>query len=144
MAVPIRTTVAALCAGLMATLFTTVPAQAGQREHVWAVSEAAHAPRARISLDDTTGKLSLSVSRDGRTVLEPSPVGIVTEQADLSQGLRFLHRKDRQVNERYRTTSGKRLDRKVRMQETRLSFAGADGARVVLVVRAAADGVAYR
>ncbi|MFH9551710.1 glycoside hydrolase family 97 catalytic domain-containing protein [Streptomyces sp. NPDC017435] len=148
MAVPIRTAVATLCAGLVATLLTTVPARAGQdtvsRDHVWAVSAAPHAPRARIALDDTTGSLSLAVSRDGRTVVEPSPVGIVTEQADFSKDLRFLRRKDRLVDERYRTKSGKRLDRRVRMNETRLSFATAAGARLDLVVRASADGVAYR
>lgn len=148
MAVPIRTAVATLCAGLVATLLTTVPARAGQdtvsRDHVWAVSAAPHAPRARIALDDTTGSLSLAVSRDGRTVVEPSPVGIVTEQADFSKDLRFLRRKDRLVDERYRTKSGKRLDRRVRMNETRLSFATTAGARLDLVVRASADGVAYR
>ncbi|MFI6253157.1 glycoside hydrolase family 97 catalytic domain-containing protein [Streptomyces sp. NPDC051016] len=146
MAVPLgRTVVAALCAGLAAAFLTTAPARAGQpQSHDWTVSEAAHAPRARISLDDTTGTLSLSVTRDGATVIEPSPLGIVTEQADLSQGLRFLHRKDRTVDERYRAKSGKRLDRRVHMDETRLSFATAAGSRLDLVVRASADGIAYR
>ncbi|KUN85633.1 glycoside hydrolase family 97 protein [Streptomyces griseoruber] len=145
MAVPIRTAVAGLCAGLLAALLTNAPAQAGQREEgAWTVSSAAHAPHARISLDDTTGTLSLSVTRAGRTVLEPSPLGIVTEQADLSQGLRFLHARNRTVDERYRAVSGKRLDRRAHMRETRLSFATAAGARLDLVVRAAADGVAYR
>ncbi|WP_217553494.1 glycoside hydrolase family 97 protein [Streptomyces sp. GbtcB6] len=150
MAVPLtRTVAAALCAGLAATLLATAsaPALAEQQRrppYTWTVSEAAHAPRARIALDDTTGTLSLTVSRDGRTVIEPSPVGIVTQQADLSQGLRFLHRKDRTVEERYRAKSGKRLDRRVRMNETRLSFATAAGARLDLVVRASADGIAYR
>jgi alpha-glucosidase len=152
MAVPIRTAVAALCAGLMATLFTTVPARAdqdaGSAGRVWAVSgperAAARSPRAQVSLDATAGTLSLSVSRGGRTVIEPSPVGIVTEQADLSQGLRFLHRKDRLIDERYRTKSGKRLERRALMNETRLSFTTSSGARLDLVVRAAADGVAYR
>ncbi|MFD8388069.1 glycoside hydrolase family 97 catalytic domain-containing protein [Streptomyces sp. NPDC059680] len=147
MAVPLtraRSVVAALCAGLAATLLATVPARAEQHERTWAVSEATHAPRARISLDDTTGTLSLSVSREGRTVVEPSPLGIVTEQADLSQGLRFVRRKDRTIEERYRTKSGKRLDRRVQMHETRLSFASGAGARLDLVVRASADGVAYR
>lgn len=145
MAVPIRTAAAALCAGLVATLLTTVPARADQREHTWTVSgPAAHAPHARIALDDSTGTVSLSVTRDRRTVIEPSPVGIVTEQADLSKDLRFLHRKDRLVDERYRTRSGKRLDRRALMNETRLSFATAAGARLDLVVRASADGVAYR
>src|SRR3954462_5743182 len=99
MAVPIRTAVATLCAGLVATLLTTVPARAeqdlGSRDHVWAVSAEPRAPRAQISLDDTTGTLSLAVSRDGRAVIEPWAVAIVTEQADLSRDLRFLHRKDR-------------------------------------------------
>ncbi|GAA2589489.1 glycoside hydrolase family 97 protein [Streptomyces roseoviolaceus] len=144
MAVPIRTAVAALCAGLAATLLTTVPARAEKQEHTWAVSASAHAPRARISLDDGTGTLSLSVTRSGRTVIEPSPVGILTEQADLSQDLRFLRQKNRTVDERYRTKSGKRLDRRVRMNETRLSFVTPTGARLDLVVRASADGVAYR
>ncbi|WP_433454974.1 glycoside hydrolase family 97 catalytic domain-containing protein [Streptomyces sp. CA-142005] len=147
MAVPptrARTVVAALCAGLAATLLATVPARAEQHEHVWAVSEAAHAPRARISLDDTTGTLTLSVSREGRTVIEPSPLGIVTEQADLSQGLHFVRRNDRTIEERYRAKSGKRLDRRVHLHESRLSFASAAGARLDLVVRASADGVAYR
>ncbi|MCX5329160.1 glycoside hydrolase family 97 protein [Streptomyces sp. NBC_00140] len=148
MAVPIRTAAAALCAGLVATLLTTVPARAEQREHTWTVSgpgrAATHAPHARVSLDDTTGTISLSVTRDRRTVIEPSPIGIVTEQADLSKDLSFLHRKDRLVDERYRTKSGKRLERRALMNETRLSFATPTGARLDLVVRASADGVAYR
>ncbi|MCX5358573.1 glycoside hydrolase family 97 protein [Streptomyces sp. NBC_00124] len=148
MAVPIRTAAAALCAGLVATLLTTVPARAEQREHTWTVSgpgrAATHAPHARVSLDDTTGTVSLSVTRDRRTVIEPSPIGIVTEQADLSKDLSFLHRKDRLVDERYRTKSGKRLERRAVMNETRLSFATPTGARLDLVVRASADGVAYR
>ncbi|MFD5128530.1 glycoside hydrolase family 97 protein [Streptomyces olindensis] len=145
MAVPIRTAVAGLCAGLVAALLMTGPARAEHRdERAWTVSAAAQAPRARISLDDDTGRLSLSVTRDGRTVIEPSPVGIVTERADLSRDLRFLHRRSRTVDERYRTTSGKRLDRRVRMNETRLAFATPAGARLDLVVRASADGVAYR
>ncbi|MEU9915932.1 glycoside hydrolase family 97 catalytic domain-containing protein [Streptomyces sp. NPDC051001] len=148
MAVPIRTAAAALCAGLMATLLMAVPARADQREHTWTVSgharDATHAPRARIALDDTTGTVSLSVTRDRRTVLEPSPVGIVTERADLTKDLTFLYRKDRLVDERYRTRSGKRLERRALMNETRLSFATPTGARLDLVVRASADGVAYR
>ncbi|MFF7946036.1 glycoside hydrolase family 97 protein [Streptomyces griseorubiginosus] len=144
MSVPIRTAVAALCASLAAALLGTAPVQAEQHDQAWSLSAGAHAPRAEVGLDDTTGRLTLAVSRDGRTVIESSPVGLVTEQADLSKDLRFLHRKSRKIEERYRTKSGKRLDRRVRMNEMRLSFAGASGARLDLVVRASADGIAYR
>ncbi|MEB8339539.1 glycoside hydrolase family 97 protein [Streptomyces endophyticus] len=148
MAVPLRPLVAALCVGLVATLFTTAPtnarAEAPSDAEAWTVSAAPGAPRARIALDEDTGAVSLAVTRGGRTVIEPSPVGIVTESADLSTSLRSLGRTDRQIDERYRTKSGKRLERRVRMQETRLSFGTAAGDRFDLVVRASADGIAYR
>ncbi|HEU4424378.1 MAG TPA: glycoside hydrolase family 97 N-terminal domain-containing protein, partial [Pilimelia sp.] len=90
------------------------------------------------------GTVSLAVTRGGRTVLEPSPVGIVTEQVDLSTGLRPVGRSSRRVVERYVTTVGKRLARRTVMTETRFAFSGAGNARVDLVVRVSRDGVAYR
>ncbi|MGW0209941.1 hypothetical protein ACWDZ8_30550 [Streptomyces sp. NPDC003233] len=66
----------------------------------------------------------LTRARSG-AVIEASSLGIVTERADLSRGLHFAQRKGRTVEERYRTTSGKRLDRRVRIREIRLSFASA-------------------
>jgi alpha-glucosidase len=101
-------------------------------------------PRAELSYDIDAGSVTLSVTRNGRTVLEPSPVGIVTERADLSSGLTFLGRTDHDVVESYSTTLGKRLDRDVDMTESRFAFEGANGARFDLVVRASHDGVAYR
>jgi alpha-glucosidase len=101
-------------------------------------------PAAEVRHDAATGTVTLAVTRRGRTVVEPSPVGIVTEQADLSSGLRLLGRSSRQVVERYTTTVGKRLVRNTVMTEARFAFAGASGARVDLVVRASRAGVAYR
>jgi len=95
-----------------------------------------------VALED--GALSLSVRDDGRTVLEPAPVGVVTAEADLSSGLRPLDYTTRPVMESYVTTTGKHLKRRSLMQEARFAFAGADGRRMDLVVRVAADGVAYR
>jgi len=71
-------------------------------------------------------------------------LGIVTEQADLSSGLRPLGRTDRWVVEHYTTTVGKRTRRTAVMREARFAFAGTGGARVDLVVRASRDGIAYR
>jgi alpha-glucosidase len=129
----------AVAVALLAGVLTAPPAAAEGRE--WTVG--AHGgPAAHVRVDD--GAVTIAVTRGGDTVLPPSPVGIRTEQADLTTGLRYLGRRDRQVREHYTTTVGKEQRRRVAMTETRFVFAGADGGRMVLVVRAAQDGVAYR
>ncbi|GDY59471.1 hypothetical protein SVIO_100940 [Streptomyces violaceusniger] len=133
-----------LCGVLAMTLFITGPAQA--KDSAWTVRGPSprSGPLAQLRLDGASGALTLQVSRGGRTVVEPSPVGIVTERADLSHGLRYLGRHDRTVVERYRSTAGKERSRTARMTETRFRFRGDGNARLDLVVRVSDDGVAYR
>lgn len=112
----------------------------------WTVSQpgsSGQALTATVALN-TSGELSFGVRRGSTTVLEPAPVGLVTSQADLSKGLRPTGRSDKLVEETYRATTGKRLDRSTKMNETRLSFTGANDTRIDLVVRVSDDGVAYR
>ncbi len=125
---------------LTVALVPATPAVAGPAPS-WRVS--AGGPVATIQRNPT-GTLTLAISRGGRTVVEPSPLGIVTERVDLSTGLTFQRRTDRWVVERYRTTVGKRLDRRAAFRESTLRFTGAGGARLDLVVRASRDGIAYR
>jgi len=121
------------------------PAGAGRdRAPDWSVTGPHGGPTATVHYDATAGTVALAVSRAGQPVLEPGPVGIVTEQADLTTGLRFLRRTDHWVFEHYTTTVGKRTHRFSAMREARFAFAGAGGARVDLVVRASRDGIAYR
>ncbi|MEU7743518.1 glycoside hydrolase family 97 catalytic domain-containing protein [Nonomuraea sp. NPDC049158] len=139
-ATPIR-----LCAALLLCLclLPALPASAASATS-WKVSAFPGGPAAELSLDPQAGTLTFAATRRGVRVLEPSPVGIVTERADLSQGLRLLHRRDRLVTEHYTTTVGKRLKRSALMREATFAFANAAGDRLDLVVRVARDGVAYR
>ncbi|WP_394621062.1 glycoside hydrolase family 97 catalytic domain-containing protein [Lentzea sp. JNUCC 0626] len=98
-------------------------------------------PRAVVRVEG--GAVSLAVTHRGKTVVEPSPVGITTERADFTTGLTLTGQSRRAIFERYRTTSGKRRDRVVRAAETTYRFAAAGG-RLDLVVRESSDGVAYR
>jgi alpha-glucosidase len=126
-------------------LASTTPAQA--EDVTWTVTAPGNrpdAPRAELLYDADAGSVTLSVSRNGQTVLEPSPLGILTEQTDLTSRLEYLGRTDREVVEKYSTTVGKRRDRDVEMTESRFAFEGAGGARLDLVVRASHDGIAYR
>src|SRR5919108_4792856 len=104
-----------IAAAACAAAALAAPAAAGAS--TWVVTgpqpSAERGPQAVVRLDDAAGTLSLEVTRGGATVLEPSPLGIVTERSDLSTGLRFLERSDRRVAEHYTTTVGKQLERQV-------------------------------
>jgi alpha-glucosidase len=127
-------TTVALAAGGMPAPATAAPPGA------WTVTQ--RDVSAQVSLVD--GTLRLGVTRHGRTVLAPAPVGLRTAGADLSAGLEVIGQHRRTVVERYDMTTGKRHHRESRMSELRLALRNTDGARLDLLVRAAADGVAYR
>jgi hypothetical protein len=131
-----------LVAAVVSGLLSGATAQAADTPD-WSVSGFDHGgPTAHVRLDQ--GALTLSVTRGGRTVLEPGSLGIVTEQVDLSKDLRLVRRSSRPVVEHYKTEVGKRTRRTALMREERFSFQGTGGARLDLLVRASRDGVAYR
>lgn len=141
-----RTVVLTLCSALLATAAAMPPAHADPTApgRSWEVAGPPGSPTAVVALDPADGRPTLAVRRGDRTVLEPSPVGLVTERADFSKELSFAGRTDRTVAGSYTSTSGKSERRVVRMAESRFRFRTADGARVDLVTRVARDGVAYR
>jgi len=98
-------------------------------------------PRAVVEV--AGGAVTLAVMHQGRTVVRPSPVGIMTERADLSSGLSLTGKSRRAIFEHYRTTSGKKRDRVVRATETTYRFTSSAG-ELGFVVRESPDGVAYR
>ncbi|WP_045310207.1 glycoside hydrolase family 97 catalytic domain-containing protein [Lentzea aerocolonigenes] len=131
--IPVRWRAAgALFVTLAASVETPVAAAEPAATGVW--------PKAVVQLSD--GVPTLSVTRGGTTVLEPSPLGVVTERADLSGGLKLVGHSERRVFAHYTASSGKQRQRNVSHKEERYTFSGA--ARLDLVVRTAADGVAYR
>ncbi|MFG3690659.1 glycoside hydrolase family 97 catalytic domain-containing protein [Micromonospora sp. NPDC047740] len=134
----------ALVAALLAGTLAATPARAETARWTVTATFAPDGPTAQVTHDTEAGTISLAVSRGGRTVLPPSPLGIRTEDADLTGGLRFLGRSDRTDVERYTTTVGKEAQRLAIFREARFRFAGAGDARLDLVVRVADDGVAYR
>ncbi|MFC5257999.1 glycoside hydrolase family 97 N-terminal domain-containing protein [Streptomyces cinereospinus] len=139
---------AALAAARAAGLPAVAPRALGGDSVTWTV--AAYGPAAQadlaaeVTLDDETGALSLSVQNGGATVLEPSPLGIVADEADLTSGLRLLERTDATVSESCTAVAGKQRERTVSTEESRFSFEGANGVRRDLVLRVCDDGVAYR
>jgi alpha-glucosidase len=141
-----RPLVLTLCSALLATAVAAPSALADPTDQgrSWKVAGPPGSPTAVVALDPTDGHPTLAVRRGDRTVLEPSPVGLVTERADFSKDLTFTGRTDRTVAGSYTSTTGKSERRVVRMTESRFRFRTASGARVDLLTRVARDGVAYR
>ncbi|MEW2119466.1 glycoside hydrolase family 97 catalytic domain-containing protein [Streptomyces sp. NPDC005474] len=138
-----------LCAALLATAVTALPTQAAATGHTgtaaaWEVKASPGSPTAVVALDPADGRPTLTVRRADEQVLAPSPLGLVTEQADLSRGLELSGRTTRTVTERYTSTTGKSRKRVARMTESRFRFRTTEGTRLDLLVRVARDGVAYR
>jgi hypothetical protein len=137
-----RTLSGALALLLPATILWAGPAAAAT---TWTVTgpSAGSPTAAQVTLNDN-GTLSFAVSHQGRAVLSPSAIGIETSTADLTRNLTFTGRADRTVTEAYPMTTGKQRSRSTVYTESTLSFTGAGGARLDVVVRASNAGAAFR
>lgn len=102
--------------------------------------------RNRIDLSVADGKLRYTVSRDGRAVLSPSPIGMVTSQGPLGgSDLEVVGTERASVDDIYRPVVGKAAQVPDRYEQVTLHLKRrADGVVFDLVARAYADGVAYR
>ena len=77
-------------------------------------------------------------------LLDDSPIGLQTDRADFAE-LRLDRASEvRPVTDAYEMPHGKRRSRVHEARERDLHFATADGARVMVTVRAADDGAAFR
>ena len=101
--------------------------------------------RVRVSVTEAGGKLSYSVSRDGKPVLLPSALGLELTGADLSRNLKLGKvAAPRTVNQRYEMATGKRRLITYRANEQVFTVSHATGLTMDVTFRASNDGVAFR
>jgi alpha-glucosidase len=102
--------------------------------------------RNRIEVTAPGGKLSYTVSRDGRTVLSPSPVGLFTSQGPMGgEDVEIAAIERATVNDTYLPVMGKAS--RVREQYNQMTLhlvRKRDAVKFDLVVRAYPEGVAFR
>jgi alpha-glucosidase len=119
----------------------------------WTLASPDGAVQATVQLSDSGGKadypagvrLYYSVSLDNQVALPLSPLGITRADQDFTQGLVFDSASaPRAIDEAYTMVVGKRRQCRNHAQERTLSFHNAAGARLQLVLRAYAEGVAFR
>jgi hypothetical protein len=108
-----------------------------------AIPAVASPPLATLVFRDG-GRPVLSVTDPKGAPLVDEVLGLRTIDADLTHDMKLAGTQTRQVTERYRMTTGKRLDRTANLAETRYSLKNAKGQALDVVVRVANDGVAFR
>jgi alpha-glucosidase len=86
----------------------------------------------------------LSITGPQGAPLVDEVLGLRTADADLTKGMKLAGTQTRRITERYRMTTGKRLDRSASFAETRYTLRNAKGQALDIVVRVAEDGVAFR
>ena len=97
--------------------------------------------KATVRLAD--GKLSYTVSRDERTIVDESPLGLKMAAADLTEGLELLETSEVAVDDSYTLPVGKRSQYRDHCNE--LSVATQKGTwRMSIVFRLYDDGFAFR
>jgi alpha-glucosidase len=131
-------------AALLLSAIVVAPAGPALAATTWTIAGPSGGPvSASVTLADN-GTLTFGVALNGAAVLSPAPIGLVTSTADLTKGLTFGTRADTTVNQAYTMTTGKQRSRNVTFSQSTLSFTGAGGARMDVVVRVSAEGAAYR
>lgn len=106
-----------------------------------------HAPSTSLTATLTVpdgDQPTVSIQRDGRTVLDPSPLGIETLERRYAEGLSLEQTKQHSVSRQYETPAGKRRKHTVEANEVTATLATADGARVEIDLRVSDTAVAYR
>ncbi|WP_421738953.1 glycoside hydrolase family 97 protein [Caulobacter sp.] len=100
-----------------------------------------------VTISDTDGQARYAVSRKGRALLVPSPLGLLLDKGGLlSRGLTIAGSTQASVDQTYDLVVGKTRTVRERYNELTIDFAeaGADGRRLKVVFRVYDDGAAFR
>lgn len=98
-----------------------------------------------VTVRAADGKLTYTVARDGKPVLQASSLGLQLAGADLTSDLSLLAASTpRAIEDHYRMAVGKRKDITYRANEQTYSLQNARQQKIDIVFRVSNDGVAFR
>ena len=99
--------------------------------------------KATVTLDDTAGALFLEVTSRDTGILAKSPLGILTDKADFTDGLKFLAAVEAKIDETYTLPHGKVSTYHNKANELKLTFKK-NAHRLNVIFRAYDEGIAFR
>lgn len=130
---------------LLIVLVAELGCDSASNTEVQVVQLASPSGDVRIELTtDADGRMSYTVARRDQTVIEPSPLGLLSTSHDLHAGVTMFSSNRRAIDESYTMPTGKRRERQVSGSEITVPLRDANGARAELILRAHEDGIAFR
>jgi alpha-glucosidase len=124
---------------LLLLSFSTV--QALQKQE-WTVSSPDK--KVKVTVGTKENRLSYSVAYNKISAIEPSPLGIVRDDQQFSENLKFIAKNEAAIDETYTLSIGKKLQCRNQANELTMTFENGNKETVQLIFRAYNDGMAYR
>ncbi|MDP0499357.1 MAG: glycoside hydrolase family 97 catalytic domain-containing protein [Verrucomicrobiota bacterium JB022] len=107
-----------------------------------------NSPDGNLALDfylDDAGQPHYSLERNGRTILEDSPLGLASAQADLTHGFLLMSLPEpRHVTDEYTLNHGKQREIRYEAEEQIVRLEHENGMRLEVIFRLSNDGLAFR
>lgn len=97
-----------------------------------------------VNLDDAGGKVTYRVDYAGKTILEQSPLGLVTKEFDFSKSLKLTDEKLRSINETYTLNRSKKSAVEYKANEWTGTYTNADNAKLSIVFRVSNNDIAFK
>ena len=100
--------------------------------------------RLQVQVADRDGQVTYAVTYDGKTMLLPSPLGLVANCGDFSQGLTYSAHTTRQIDQTYVMTRTKMAQKHYTANELVCTYTNASRQRIDMVFRVSNNDVALR
>lgn len=108
----------------------------------WVVSS----PDGQLSVSITVndGKPTYSVTFNGKTFLEPSPLGLKTNEGDFSTGMKYVGKEEGKVNKEYAQDRIKRSQIKYAANSLTCTFENAQQKKIAVTFQVSNNNIAFR
>lgn len=126
---------------LLLILLSFSTAQALQKQE-WSISSPDK--KVKVTVVAKENRLSYSVAYNKTSAIEPSPLGIVRDDQQFSENLKFISKSEAAIDETYTLSIGKKLQCRNQANELTMIFENGNKEKVQLIFRAYNDGMAYR
>lgn len=98
----------------------------------------------KVSISVTDGKPVYSVSYKGKTMLENSPLGLVTNEGDFTSGMTFIDKKEANISKRYEQDKIKRSHIQYTANELTCNFENAQKKKISITFQVSNNDIAFR
>ncbi len=98
----------------------------------------------QVSFFVQDGKLAYSVQYKGKTMLEHSPLGLITNEGDFATGIRFAGKEESTIDKTYRQEKIKRLKVQYKANKLSCTVENAQQKKLLIIFQVSNNDVAFR